>query len=379
MENGIEISLEIPEKMERRVSLLGNHGIKVPPIAQSWNWMNEELQKAFLEIFEGENRENIVPYLLRQYKSLYEVEPYEKLDKVIRINSKFILKEIKHFGDNVKKVINENSAICVDENADCYVAVLTKRELPNKQYNIHLPETMEITNIFVSENGNFAFAIYSNKVIVIKLNEDTIIYEVEIQNCKNVVVDGNALYYISISNEEEVIIKKEFLLEREIKEEKIKFLANRQTKCFLVKFNSKFVLVKQGANNEDDIYCNSEKFCSIKTSSRNCEYNIIYDEATKMWLVINNERNGIIIKPNGDFKRFNIKQNVNIQRIVFFKGCIYRLSKGELIITNVTEDQWNKKSMVCDKIITPDSKLYDINSKGFRVINENVFYEVRRG
>ncbi|MCI8617496.1 MAG: hypothetical protein HFJ60_04545 [Clostridia bacterium] len=375
IEDDMEIFLEIPEKMEQRISLLGNHEIEVPSIAQSWNWMNEELVNVFLDIFEGENRESIVPYLERQYKSLYESEPYQDLNKVIRINSKFIAKEIKPFGENVEKVINEKAVICVDENENSYVAVLTQ----NKQYNIHLPETMDIINILISKDENFVFAVYSNKVIAVNLHEDSIIYEGEIQNYKNVVVDGNSLYFIGISNGKEIIFKKEFVIEGTAQEERIEFLANIKTKCFLVKFNSKFVLVKQGANDEDDIYCNSEKFCSIKTSSRNCEYNIIYDETTKMWLVVNSERNGIIIKPNGDFEKIKIKQNVNIQRIVFFKGCIYKLSKGELSITNVTDDQWDKKSMVYDKIMTPNSILYDINTKGFSIITENVLYKICRG
>lgn len=379
IEDDMEIFLEIPEKMEQRISLLGNHGIEAPSIAQSWNWMNEELVNVFLDIFEGENRESIVPYLERQYKSLYESEPYQDSNKVIRINSKFIAKEIKPFGDNVKKAINEKAVICIDENENSYVAVLTKKELENKKYNIHLPDTIDIIDILVSEDENFAFAVYSNKVIAVNLHEDSIVYEGKIQNYKNVVVDGNSLYFIGISNGEEFIFRKEFIIEGTAQEERIEFLKNMKTKCFLVKLNSKFVLVKQGANNEDDIYCNSEKFCSIKTSSRNCEYNIIYDEATKMWFVVNSERNGIIIKPNGDFKKFSITKNVDIQRIVFFKGCIYKLSKGELSITNVTDDQWDKRSMVYDKFMTPDSKLYDINTKGFSVINENVFYEVRRG
>lgn len=374
MENDMEISLEIPEKMERRLSLLGNHGIEVPTIAQSWNWMNEELQKVFLEIFEGENRESIVPYLIRQYKSLYEVELYQNLDEVIRINSKFIAKEIKPFGDNVKKVINEKSAICMNEDTSYYVAVLS-----HKQYNIHLPEVMEVINILVSENGNFAFAVYANKVVAIDLNEDTIIYEEEIQDSKNVVVDGNSLYFIGISNGEEVIFKKEFLLEGNVEDEKIKFLVNQKTKRFLVKFNSKFVLVKEGRYNADDVYCNSEKLCSIRRDSRSCEYNIIYDNYTKMWLVVNSDGYGIIIRPNGKFETVSFRKNdVNIERIIFYKGCIYTILKGELIITN-SNDQCKKKNMVCDKIITTDSKLYDINTKGFSVINENIFYEVCRG
>jgi len=337
--------------------------------------MKEELINVFLNIFEGENRESIVPYLIRQYKSLYEIEPYQELDKVIRINSKFIAKEIKPFEDNVKKVINENAAICINKDSSYYVSVLT-----HKSYNIHLPEAMEINNILVSEDGNFAFAVYDSKVITVDLTEDTIIYEEEIQNSKNVVVDGNTLYFIGESNEEEIIFKKDFSIEGKVKEEKIKFLENRKTKCFLVKFNSKFVFVKERQYDTDDIYCNNERLCSIRRHFyKNCKYNIIYDNITKMWVVVNSDNYGIIIRPNGDFKRFNLRKDVNFERIKLCKGYIYSFDKKELIITNVNDDQWNKKSMVYDKIITPDSKLYDINAKGFSVINENVFYEIRRG
>ena len=63
-------------------------------------------------------------------------------------------------------------------------------------------------------------------------------------------------------------------------------------------------------------------------------------------------------------------------KVVFIRD---KLSKGELSITNVTDDQWDKKSMVYDKIMTPNSILYDINTKGFSIITENVLYKICRG
>lgn len=37
------------------------------------------------------------------------------------------------------------------------------------------------------------------------------------------------------------------------------------------------------------------------------------------------------------------------------------------------------KKMECHKIMTPEFKVYDVNSSGFSVITQNVFYEVRKG
>jgi len=70
-ENGIKRTLKVHELMECRLSLLGDHGLKSPVVAKSWKWMTEELQLAFLNTFEGNRRESIVPELQRQYEKLY--------------------------------------------------------------------------------------------------------------------------------------------------------------------------------------------------------------------------------------------------------------------------------------------------------------------
>jgi len=70
-ENGIRRTLRVTEMMERRISFLGNHGLKLPEIAESWRWMTKELKSVLLNTFEGERRESMVPELIRQYQILY--------------------------------------------------------------------------------------------------------------------------------------------------------------------------------------------------------------------------------------------------------------------------------------------------------------------
>lgn len=35
--------------------------------------------------------------------------------------------------------------------------------------------------------------------------------------------------------------------------------------------------------------------------------------------------------------------------------------------------------MKCPGIITPESKIFDINSKGFSILTNNILYDIRRG
>lgn len=382
-DGGREMPLEIPEKMELRISLLGKHGMKPPAIAKPWNWMDNELKKVFLNIFEGDNRESIVPYLIKQYKHLYKMEPFSILDGSIKVNSKFIATEVKLFSGDVVRVINHYSAICLKDNY--YVSILTSNKNEKQQYDIDFPECMEINNILLVQSAfinPIAVAVYTNKVIAIDLKENTQIYSEEILELKDVCVNDDTLYCSGILNDEDVIFQRTFMPYGEIKKEKIKFLGDKQTKSFLTQLNSKFVIVKEASENTDEVYCNSEKLCNIACNNQNANYNIIYDDTNKLWLVINSEGNGIIIKAsNGKYDEFNISNEVNdinIKNIKFNKGNIYIPSQDFLYIVKV-KDQLETKKMECTKIMTPDSKLYDINTKGFSVITNNVLYEVRKG
>lgn len=377
-ENGVKRNLSTTERMERRLSLLGPHGIKPPTIAQPWDWMNQELEKAFLNIFEGNMRESIVPELIKQYETLcYGKKAESEKQENIRINPQFIGKELDTFGKEVVHIINHNAAVCRTQNKN-YVKILGYN---NVILDIDFPNCMQIKDILLSSDKEIAFAIYENKVIARDLRQNTEIFHRVISNKKDIVVDGRTLYISTISEDENVICQIDFIPDQGIKEDKIKFLSEKETKAIFVK-NSKFVIVKHAfEDNVDEIYCNSEKLCNMSYISRYAKYNIIYDEVTKLWLVVNSEGNAILIKRDGTYQTMNFEDNVNevnIENISFVKGIIYIPCQDYLYLVNVLKDQITTKKMECDKFMAPNSKLY-INTNGFSVITKNVLYEFCRG
>lgn len=372
---GNEIRLDVVEKMERRISLLGNHAMVPPKIANNWSeWMDEELKTAFLNIFEGDNRESIVPYLIKQYKMLYNEEPFSTIIKKFNVNSKLTATQVTPFKADVTRIINYYSAVCF-ENGYC-VCILVGNGTDREQYNVNFPECDKINNILLWEKT--AIAIYPNKVIAIDLKTNTQIYSEEILGIENACFNDNILYFTGMYNKEAVIFQRKFTSNGEVKKDTIKFLGSQKTKAFLAKFNSKFVLVK-ASNCVDEIYCNSEKLCDIEYSNSEVTYNIIYDDTTKLWLVVNSEGNGIIINSEG-YERINITEGIsetNIGNISFRKRKIYIPNQNFLYIINV-KDQSKNKNMEFNTIMTPKTKFYSINTDGFSVIANNKLYEVCR-
>lgn len=405
-ENGKKVILDIPDKMERRISLLGKHGMNPPDIAEPWDWMSKKLKKAFLKIFEGDYRESIVPELLDQYVKLYgnnktfdlqcdnEVSEASN-DTSIRINPKFIATELNPFDVDVVRVINHYTAVYREDN-EYYIRILSNNELLREYYrsnhyndtqkilnNIQLPDWYDIRDILLSDDEEIAFVIYEFKVIVIDLKTNNKICEdyTSHKGYADVVVNGRTLYFTKIFEEENVIFQVDFMSNGDIKESAIKFLKEQETKKFYAKFNSKFVIVKQATETIDIIYCNSERLCDINHSFVDCSYNILYDDVTKLWVVINSEGEGIIITSHGKYSKFDIQKiinDINIENISFNKGFIYFPSKDYLYIININ-DQMTTKKMECHGIMTSDSKLYDFNTDGFSVITDNILYEVRKG
>ncbi len=368
-------SLDIPDKMERRISLLGNHKITVPAIAESWNWMSSELKKAFLNIFEGDSRKNIVPELQQQYSEMYGGEFHQPEKETIRINSKFIAKKNNPFNGEIVRVINKNSAIC--RIGDNYSAVVSVR---GSEYNIPFHNYMEIMDILILDDYPIVFSVYRYRIVGFHVNSDTEVFSESFNyESDHVVVNGNKLYLAKEQYGENIILQISFNSSGEESRDRIKFLTKNKTLGFLAQFNSKFMLVKQNSEGKDEIYCNSEKLCDIDSSSSNSKYNILYDNTTKLWLVIDNKGNVVTIKSsNGHYKKFNIPVDISdmdVKRAVFEKGILYIPSTDCLYIINVNNNMSTKR-MECDKLMTPDSRLCNFNSNGFSVITNDNLYDI---
>lgn len=390
LENGKMVNLDIPTRMERRISLLGNHKVKVPAIAVSWDWMSKELKNSLLDIFEGNRRESITPELKAQYNKLYGEEyslPTEKKSSEapaptkLRISKKFVAEVSNPFEGNVVSVINANTAICEDLIGNHYLAIRMNNS--NKQYDIKVAECMKITNVLLSEDMNFAFVIYDYMISIYDLRTEVCIHSEHFNDANEAVtVNGNTLYFTGYSNGEYVIQQRE-IENCTVNSSKIRFLTNSRTKAFLAKFNSKFVLVKEKDFMSAEIYCNSQKLCDIDHKSNEAEYNVAYDETTKTWLIINSDGIAITVNSsNGNYKRFIIPEgieNANVKRICFDKGLIYIPNNDFLYIFNTRNDQLTTKKMECCKVMTPESKLCNFNSGGFSVITDHILYNIRKG
>lgn len=369
--------LDVTDKMERRISLLGEHGMQPPAIAEPWDWMSNELEKAFFKIFEGDSRESIVPYLIAQYNEMYVGD--ESPLKCVRINPKFVASEQRPFEGRVRSFINHYSAIC-ESGKEYYLNILVSSEGNNVQYEIRFLKCAGIKNVLLSDDKKIAFVIYENEVVAIDLQANSVVYRVKYPSVKFAIVNDSTLYFSGTHDEENFIFKLNALPDGEVEKVRINFLNAQETKQFCIKFNSKFIFVKRALNNVDEIYCNKQKLCDMSYVSENSEYNIIYDDATNKWLIVNSEGKGIIVDGNkGVYEELEIEgiDGINVNNISFNKAMVYIPCEGYLFIIN-TNDQSTKK-MECREIMTPNSKLYDFNTRGFSVMTSQRLYEIRRG
>lgn len=382
-------SLDIVEKMERRVSLLGNHNIDIPKIAEPWNWMQDSLRVTFYEIFEKELRVSIVPYLISQYQGNFIPITLEKEDdsrkevKKIIINPMFMAATKNHFDDNnVFYIVNLNVALC-EKDSQKYAVVLTK----NHKYIIKnfscFNNLSLLKKIEISKDECYAFEFISKKIFVIDLKKDEVISSIcLIEENSNVAISGNYIYYVGIRNGECVIFSETW--SNEGKREKSYFKIsdgsnNPVPKYFNVKDNQKFVIVKPFSYGNDAIYCNAEKRFEIVCNYKNTRYNILFDELTKTWLVINEEGHICIIKNDGtsDYLSFNVSYLGNIENIAYVNGKIYFPGDEKLVIFNVN-NRYRCKEMECRKIMKPSSKICKITKRGFYVITDGILYEIYR-
>lgn len=382
-ENGHTVMLEIPDKMERRISLLGNHGMKAPAIAESWEWMNEDLKFIFLKTFEGDYRESLVPNLKRQYENLTGQETNSEVtSRMIRINEKFVAFEVKPFGDKVIKYFTPDIAVCASEDWP-HIRIA---DIPKTSFGLYNVEKMKCMEYLPDEG--FLVMIDSNKVLKIySTKEHETIYKEELP-CETsfAIIEkydvDSSVYFDAFIGRERVIHRRVILINGAVINNTYA-TGTQDIRCFNVEEKDKFVIVKSLDELRDEVYCNNEKFheVSYKTAELKnaAEYEIKYDKFTKSWIVANNYGYVLVILRNGEKMELNLEEinERNLGNISYTGYNIYIPSERILTIFNVQTQ--NAKKMNCGEIITSESKICKINYQGFSVITQNNFWEIRRG
>lgn len=373
-------SLDIIDKMEKRISLLGDHEISIPKIAEPWDWMNDELKSTFYQIFEKELRVSIVPNLISQYRDFFEESNNEEDDiqSGFMINQKFMAKSLNYFEDeNVIYVVNLNVAIC-QQDLNVYAIVLTKNHKYIIKSFLCLKDLDSLKKIEISEDECYAFEIVSDNLFVIDLKKDACVSSSRLMFVNNnVVVNRNTVYFIEICDGEFVIHAETWGGENRRKIFCIKVSGVKAPKFFNVENNQKFVIVKKYLSGNDVICCNDEKNFYITCNNSNTKYNIIYDEYTKTWLVINEKGDMCVIKNDGNVHHstFDVSYLGDIANITYVNGKIYFPCEERVVILNA-QSSYKCKEMKCHKIMKSSSKICKITQSGFYVITDGVLYEV---
>ena len=392
--NGKKYLLDTIEKMEKRISLLGNHGIQPPSIAKPWDWMNEDLKKAFLDTFEGERRESLIPELEKQYKTLYSKNASKDItnidegttilkqnSNIIRINSKFTATQIKPYQSEIIRVINNQVALCKDNKGNLGL-VFSSGEL-NDSIIFGKDIEEDIDNVYVSESSNLICFTTKSHIHIYDYKKCIKVKGISVDYIQ-ISYNSYGLYYSNVEEDENYYLHQ--VLFKDLTDKKAK-IGNDPMKKFAVddKFNIVFIYHEiQKDSIIEQIYMNNEIVNERRCDIKNLKYNILYDSFTNTWSIIDDiEGNVTIIKGTKLKTQFVAENNIinteNIANIRYNKGNLYIPDNNSLWIVNTKKGDQIIKNLECQNIMTCKSILYNFNDKGFNVITNNCFYEIRRG
>lgn len=370
-------NLDEVEKMEKRISLLGNHNIKLPIVAQDWKWMSKNMLNAFLDIFENESRENITPYLKEYYNDnfsqKFDIDKNviaKKEDSKVQTFSKpkVAIREILLFEKSCKRIINSSSYISVDKNNNEVLIVVTG----NGEVDVHCNNLDDVLDVKLSANEKFIFIVYKYSVVVININNNEIVYESKLNQKTTVCVNDNTFYYLNVEDGRNVIVRLKFKSNTNtLNKTIIRFHEEEYTKSFMTVNNEKFVIVK-AKNNTGIIYCNDIEYKKLPGVDK-VEYKVLYDVILNEWLVVNADGFYIVIKNDGENISMldNKIAECNIDNTVFSNGNIYIPKDGAFYYINTKNSQ--KKEIPCS-IVSKNSNII-VKSKSFVFFDDKKAYE----
>ena len=140
--------LTIPQRKVRKISVLGDHGVKIPPIALDWDFMTPELINAFLDIFEHDKRYNITKFLEDNLEKLNSLEDFDYSAHILE-------------NDNVQNNDNDDKDVDVDsdvENQDNNKKVVTDGLITKFiQRTLRSNEYIASKGVFVKDNNCIRF------------------------------------------------------------------------------------------------------------------------------------------------------------------------------------------------------------------------------
>lgn len=208
----------MPLRKAKKISVLGDHNVKIPPITIPWNeFMSKNLQNAFLDIFEKEKRYNITEYIEVDYAKLFSKKDASKLEEAEEEI------EITH-----KTVVNDNKEEKIEDNLD------------NKEENIESKNE-------ISLNLKTCIISKTNKDDEHLITKDIIATEYTIFNGSNAYVFDYPIEKVYVCNKKMIYVldqnKSFYFCYKDIKEEIYYFSIKSNTDLLTIPYSNEILAV----------------------------------------------------------------------------------------------------------------------------------------
>lgn len=363
------------ERIAHGISVLGPHNIGVPSSTPSWDWISPQLLKKFEEIFEGNSRENILPYLEELYNNMTYCKKhngyyYSKFGKcpVCNKNAKMQVPPKKQAAANTSNII-----LRVIFESDDVEAILSDTVYLSRDHKIVHRRSGRRADI----NGKSIIEFTKDGKYVIEIKDDVIIihdyniqrtYEIEKMHKSNHNMVDDTLYYVDRNNRLKAMMLTRSGTYKESKDfvNKPIFKIIDDNTRFIASFYPQRAIVVGNNNQTYEFEC-TDQFT---------EYALKYDNATRRWLFIYE-------KSDGSFRTliFGEKEIVKdtdvwtysanpLSGICFAGNTIYEPGDNEIIGLNVASN--NTRAFPC-KVVNESSHLEFVNG-GFVIRNTDKIY-----
>lgn len=357
-----DIPTELVERMEKGYSLLGNHGIPMPKICTGWDNMPVKLQQYFLQTFEEERRESLLPFL-KEYRYMFSKRALRRPLKVkVADHNK---EPISFFKVNRKReVMVEISELSyIDKNE---MLIIQEEEVVHCKFF----KRCEV-------DGDFLLIRAGLEVFVIDEKKKEVILSSEIKY-SDYRLYGHWLvqYDLQLHLKELIITDLHTKLKRKCR-------LNDFYQDALVKNHGEVIMLTDGSLR----YSMDSSILRIEQEGRsslviqndqydNCIHRILYDPVTERVVILSQTQNNntimTIINVDNTYVTYE-KETIN-KSCLSYNNQLYYAENGKIMTVNL--DSGETKSLSCEKV-TAESTIHWKNNK-WLVINKNELYVLEK-
>ncbi len=371
-----DIDMDTKTRIKNNLSVLGPHGIEVPSMIDSWNWMSPKLLESFLAIFEKGERKYITSDLEEllnnlKYCSKHNVYYYSKYSDCPICNEKAkvsvmpsVAQAVTPSGITIKTVFTAKEVN--------YIFDFTKYLSTNKEF-VHLRSGVKWKassnyRVEFSNDGKYVFEIYDSEILVYNAETKKYLYKIFKMYKSPVRITGKYMYYI---DETQKFCRSEIKdagnFYKAIMPAYINTIFSAAEEEYLV------ILLYYGK-----MLINSKNYnVFLNYDDKITEYAMKYDNISRNWLFIYETKTGlhrtVVISPKGEIiKDINIYRYgaTSLSNICFANNTIFSPSAGKIVGINYAENK--VKNFDCH-VVNEDSILRFRNG-GFDIVNDNAIY-----